>query len=140
MGTQYLIDTDILIDFFKRKYALDNKFKAIGLTNCFISEISIAELTYGALKSSNIDKQLQNVEKVKAYFQTLPISDVIIQYSHERLRLEKLGTRLPDFDLLIALTSVVNELILVTGNEKHHQRVQGVTVENWRNKQFNEFL
>ncbi|MEL7222173.1 MAG: hypothetical protein AAGJ93_12695 [Bacteroidota bacterium] len=50
---KYLIDTDILIDYFKAKYALNEKFKSVGLENCYVSEISIAELLYGALKSSD---------------------------------------------------------------------------------------
>ena len=28
----YLIDTDILIDFFKARYQLDRKFKSVGLS------------------------------------------------------------------------------------------------------------
>ncbi|MCG8327427.1 MAG: PIN domain-containing protein [Chitinophagales bacterium] len=140
MNQRYLIDTDILIDFFKARYSLDRKFKSVGLQNCFVSEISIAELTYGAFKSSNIKKQMANVEKIKTHFQIVPISSVIERYSRERLRLEKLGQRLPDFDLLIAATAVENGLTLVTGNENHHRRVQNIVVENWRTTNHNEFL
>jgi len=42
MNNRYLIDTDILIDFFKQKYSLDKKIKSVGLKNCYISEISLA--------------------------------------------------------------------------------------------------
>ncbi|MEL7118176.1 MAG: PIN domain-containing protein [Bacteroidota bacterium] len=132
----YLIDTDILIDFFKAKYRLNNKFKAVGLKNCYVSEITIAEITYGALKSSDIKKELKNVSLVKSNFSVLPITDVLDLYSEERLRLERVGTRIPDFDLLIGVTSVV----MVTGNEKHHSRIKGIVIENWRTKENNEFL
>lgn len=140
MNSRYLIDTDILIDFFKAKYALDQKFKSVGLSNCYVSEISIAELTYGALKSSNVVKQMNNVEKVKTHFQVIPITDVLERYSRERLRLERLKQRLPDFDLLIAVTAVKNDLILMTGNGKHHKRVQNISIENWRLEKDNEFI
>jgi tRNA(fMet)-specific endonuclease VapC len=141
MSKQYLIDTDILIDFLKAKYALDKKFKSVGLKNCHISEITIVELTYGALKSSNIEKQMENVQKVKTHFQiTPPIANVIERYGKERLRLEQLGQRLSDFDLLIAATAVENNLILVTGNRKHHQRVEGVLIEDWRTEKDNEYV
>lgn len=139
MSKSYLIDTDILIDFFKARYALNEKIKSVGLKNCYVSEISIAELTYGALKSLHVEKQLENVQKVKAHFQIIPISNVLDQYAEERLRLEQMGQRLPDFDLLIAVTAVENNLILVTGNQKHHQRVDGILIENWRFKENNEF-
>ena len=73
----YLIDTDILIDFFKAKYRLNDKIKAVGLKNCYVSEITIAEITYGALKSSDTKKELKNVNRVKSNFKVLPITDVL---------------------------------------------------------------
>ena len=85
-------------------------------------------------------KELKNVSLVKSNFSVLPITDVLDLYSEERLRLERAGTRIPDFDLLIGVTSVVNKLILVTGNEKHHSRIKGIVIENWRKKENNEFL
>lgn len=136
----FLIDSDILIDFFKAKYQLNSKFKSVGLKNCHVSEITLAEITYGALKSSNVEKQLKNVERVKTNFTILPITNVIELYSQERLRLEKVGSRLPDFDLLIGVTAVQNNLTLVTGNEKHHSRINGIRIENWRLKNYNEFI
>ena len=136
---RFLIDTDIIIDFFKQKHGLDKKLKSVGLTNCYISEISLAELLYGAFKSSDIPKQIGNVDKVRRNFHVVPITNSIERYGSERLRLEKLGQRIPDFDLLIAVTAVENNLILVTGNEKHHKRVSGIQIENWRKKKDNKF-
>jgi len=140
MASSYVIDTDILIDFFKGRFNLNKKFKSVGLQNCFVSEISIAEITYGALKSSNQEREMKNVERVKTSFNVIPISSVIELYSQERLRLEKAGTRLPDFDLLIGVTAVKYGYTLVTGNIKHQSRIEGVQIENWRVKEYNEFL
>jgi len=36
-----------------------------------------------------------------------------------------------DFDLLIGVTAVANNLILVTDNEKHLKRISKLKVENW---------
>ncbi len=137
---KYLIDTDILIDYFKAKYALNEKFKAVGLENCYVSEISIAELLYGALKSSDPERHNANVMKAKSNFGILPITEVLELYSEERLRLEREGARLPNFDLLIAVTSVKYDMTLVTGNVKHHSRVKGVRIENWRMKESNAYI
>lgn len=38
---------------------------------------------------------------------------------------------LDDMDLLIASTALTHNLILVTNNEKHFQRIQGLDLENW---------
>jgi tRNA(fMet)-specific endonuclease VapC len=45
---KFLIDTNICIFYLKGKYDLQIKFQKIGIENCFISEITVAELKYGA--------------------------------------------------------------------------------------------
>ena len=52
-------------------------------------------------------------------------------YGKEKARLKKEGLLLPDFDLLISITSVHNNLILVSNNTRHMSRVQGVRLETW---------
>lgn len=141
MGNQeFLIDTDIIIDYLKGRFFLNEKIKEVGLANCYVSEITIAELQYGAVKSSNPVKQIDNVEKIKIRFGVVPITDVLALYGIERLRLEKSGKRIEDFDLLIAVTSVTKNMILVTGNEKHHSRVKNIQIQNWRSKEWNKFV
>jgi tRNA(fMet)-specific endonuclease VapC len=36
-----------------------------------------------------------------------------------------------DFDLLIGCSAVSNNLILVTDNEKHFNRIEKITINNW---------
>lgn len=38
---------------------------------------------------------------------------------------------LDDFDLLIGATAIANNLILVTENEKHLERMAKINIENW---------
>ena len=45
---QYLLDTDICIELFRHNEQVIKKIEAVGRTNCFVSEITIAELFYGA--------------------------------------------------------------------------------------------
>ena len=53
------------------------------------------------------------------------------KYAKERYRLRKSGLSIMDFDLIIACTSIVNDMIMVTNNVTHFQRVDGITIENW---------
>ncbi len=46
-------------------------------------------------------------------------------------KLEKAGKPLDDFDLILASTALTHNLILVTNNEKHFQRIKGLKIENW---------
>ena len=48
---QYLLDTNICISMFKDKYGVRQRLLDVSLKNCFVSEITIAELFYGAAKS-----------------------------------------------------------------------------------------
>jgi tRNA(fMet)-specific endonuclease VapC len=48
---KYLLDTNICIYFLKGLYQLDEKIQKAGIENCFLSEITIAELKFGAENS-----------------------------------------------------------------------------------------
>ena len=41
------------------------------------------------------------------------------------------GRILNDSDLFIAATAIFNDLILVTNNEKHFQRIENLRIQNW---------
>ena len=61
----------------------------------------------------------------------MPIFPVLDVFAFEKARLEKLGLRLDDFDLLIGSTAIHYDLVLVTNNVKHFERMQGLNIENW---------
>lgn len=48
---KYLLDTNICIYFVKGRFNLVEKFEQIGFENLYISEITLAELKFGAEKS-----------------------------------------------------------------------------------------
>ena len=44
---KYLLDTNICIFYIKGLYELNKKIELVGEQNCFISEITVAELKFG---------------------------------------------------------------------------------------------
>ncbi|MEY4926308.1 MAG: hypothetical protein RI894_744 [Bacteroidota bacterium] len=53
-------------------------------------------------------------------------------YAQEKVRLRKMGTPIHDeFDLLIGVTAIENQLVLVTDNLKDFKRLDGISLENW---------
>ena len=136
----YLIDTDICVFFLKAKFGITEKIKEVGIENCFVSEITIAELIYGAVKSENFDKRIKDVEDVKSLFNVIKISESFEFFGREKVRLQKMGELIPDFDLLIGVSAVSNELTLVTNNVKHLERIEGVNIENWTKSESNKFV
>ena len=88
---KYLLDTNICIHFFKGKYDLIDKFNKVGIENCAISEITLAELMFGSENSENPDKNKLIVEQFVEYLTILPILDAIPIYAKEKVRLRKAG-------------------------------------------------
>lgn len=50
---QYLLDTNICVFFLRGKLNLDELIRKKGTENCFISELTVFELKYGAENSEN---------------------------------------------------------------------------------------
>lgn len=131
---KYLLDTNICIHFFRGKFNLLEKIESIGIENCAISEITLAELVYGAEFSDDPAKNHQIIEEFTKQIQILPIFQAIYVYGQEKARLRKQGTLISDFDLLIGSTAIEHNLTMVTENMKDFTRINNIRLENWVNR------
>ncbi|MEN9910399.1 MAG: hypothetical protein RLZZ540_3558 [Bacteroidota bacterium] len=132
---QYLLDTNICIFFLRGKLNLDEIIREKGKENCFISEITVFELRFGAENSENPSKSHKAVDLFVSGIAVIPIFGSIKKYAQEKVRLRKIGKPINDeFDLLIGITSVENKLILVTDNAKDFENIDGIKIENWFRK------
>jgi tRNA(fMet)-specific endonuclease VapC len=128
---QYLIDTDICIFFMKGIKSVGDRFAKAGSENCYISEITLAELKFGVENSSNPVKHRKVLADFLTGIQILPVFHSLDVYAKEKVRLRKAGTPLDDFDILIGATAMTYELTMVTNNKEHFSRINGIVVENW---------
>lgn len=131
---KYLIDTNVCIHFFRGKFNLIDRFETVKLSNCAISEITLAELIFGAENSSNPKKNYKLIDKFTERTKILPIYNAISIYAKEKVRLRKKGEMISDFDLLIGSTAISNDLIMVTENVKEFKRITDIRIENWVNR------
>lgn len=115
----------------KGKFNLDVKFDKITPENCFISEMTLAELKFGVEKSEKPEKNKKALENFLTGVQVLPIFHSLDLYAKERARLQKSGNTIDDFDLLIGVTSVYHQLTMVTNNTNHFKRISGIKLEDW---------
>lgn len=129
--TGYLIDTDICIAFFKKSEAVAERFRGLRGSDIHISEITLAELTYGAYKSARPEHHLQVISDFRSAINVLPISPALDLFGKERARLEKMGAPIDGLDLLIGATAIVQDLVLVTNNTRHFARLDRIQLENW---------
>ena len=115
----------------KGKYNLQNKFVTMTSEDCFISEVTLAELKFGVANSEKPAQNKKVLENFLTGVQILPIFHSLDLYASEKARLRKLGTPIDEFDLLIGVTSVFHELIMVTNNIKHFERIERIKLEDW---------
>lgn len=129
---RFLLDTNTCIFFLRGKLNLNEIIKEKGRENCFISEITVVELRYGAENSNNSLKSHKSVDTFISGLAIIPIFGSIKRYAKEKVRLRRIGKPMHDeFDLLIGVTAIENGLTLVTDNIKDFERLNGIKIENW---------
>lgn len=131
---KFLLDTNAVICMMKGTYGVRERILEAGLCNCYVSEITIAELLVGYFKTNKNEKQLQEVHSVQKLFKVLPISPALAKYAETRVYLEGEGKRIDDFDMLIGCTALVNDCIVVTHNKKHFERIPQLVLEDWETR------
>lgn len=132
MEANYLLDTNICISILKNKYDTRRRVAKVGLDHCFISEITLAELYYGASKSGDKASRIKDVAFFENQMKVVPIYDCLEIFGDVKTHLEQQGMRIDDFDLLIGATAVKHNYIMVTDNIKHLGRIPNIQITNWR--------
>ena len=128
---KYLLDTNICIYFIKGLFELNKKIIEVGQGNCFISEMTVAELKYGIENSKTPEKMRPVVEAFIPKFAVIPIYNCLDIYAIEKAKLRRNGLMIDDFDILIGATSVVNNMVMVTNNSAHLNRLDNIIIEDW---------
>lgn len=130
---KYLLDTNIIIFWLKGRYNIAEKIKEVGVSNCYISEVSIAELRFGVECSEPglLEEKRKRLSSFLVYLQIIPFSEAIDLYALEKARLRHEGELISDFDLLIGATAIQQNLKMVTNNFKHLSKIRGITLEDW---------
>jgi len=129
----YLLDTCICVFLFRGKHDVEKRLNAIGRDSCYISDVVLAELCYGAYKSERVEDNLKMIADFVDKVHILPFGNSIDTYAQEKARLSKAGQMVEDFDLLIGCAAKAAGLTLVTNNVKHFNRIEGLNVEDWIN-------
>lgn len=130
---KYILDTNVCIQILKGTSQLI-KTRIANISNEDIALPSVVrfELFYGANKSQNPEKKQVLIREFLGSFSSIPLDDQIAEKSGEiRAALEKVGTPIGPYDLIIAATAIVNDVTLVTHNTKEFSRVKAIKLEDW---------
>jgi tRNA(fMet)-specific endonuclease VapC len=128
----YALDTNIVSYYLKNNPTIINKIDAEKNDN----DIDIPPLVYYEVKNwllkNNSKKKMAIFEKMYSYRGINHIDKNILDIaSGIKIKLEKRGVTIGDNDILIAAYCLKNNLILVTGNTKHFENIDGLATENW---------
>ena len=128
----YLLDTDTCIAVLRQKAAALARLEALSPDDCGISSITAFELFAGAEKSRNPQTERAKLERFFSVVDVLEFEETAAtQAAIVRATLEKAGTPIGPYDLLIAGHALCLGVTLVTGNTDEFQRVAGLRIETW---------
>jgi len=133
---RYMLDTNICIYLIKRQpREVIDKFQGIAPGEIAISSVTVAEMMYGVAKSLHKDKNKSALESFLAPLEIVDFDFTAAQhYGNVRAFLEKLGTPIGAYDLMIAAHAISLNSVLVTNNEREFQRIPDLIIENWVNQ------
>lgn len=130
---RYLLDTDSCIYAIKREPRIVERLREHGPEDFGISAVTIAELWFGAVKSSRPKQTRDSVDAFLVPFDVLPFGSAAAEaYAEARLHLERKGQPIGERDLLIAATAISLKLTIVTHNLREFSRVPHLRFEDWR--------
>ena len=127
-----MLDTNLCIRVLRdRPQGLRERFNAEADALC-ISMVVLAELLCGAEKSARPVENRHEVERFAARLDVLPFDlEAAAHFADIRATLERKGTPIGAYDLMIAGHARSRGLVVVTGNLGEFTRVDGLRAEDW---------
>ena len=126
---KYMLDTNSWIEYFKNRNGVADHVDALPRTQLCASEITVAELIYGAYNSKNFEKHYREAMWLKNNIEIYPISDALDDYGDIRFATKRKGNPIGQFDLLIGATARHYDLTVVTDNQKDFSPMPGVKID-----------
>jgi tRNA(fMet)-specific endonuclease VapC len=130
---RYLLDSDWIINLLAGKADAQKKIERINPDEIGISLITVAEIYESAYHFANPDAHIQTFRAFLENFQLLHLNLPIIEkFAEVRAHLRRRGQLISDFDLLIGATVLHYDLVVLTYNIKHFQRIPDLKIYEWQ--------
>ena len=126
-----LLDTNVVIAFFNGNKAVLKRIQS-EIGRIALSTLVVAELDYGAKASQ---KAKENIEKLHRFVDIVQVVPFDLEsakiFGTIKSKLRKLGKPTGETDALIAATAMAHKALLVTGNKRHFENIEGLKIESW---------
>lgn len=128
----HLLDTDTCIGVLRQRPGMVQRLSQLAPTDCAVSMVTVFELFCGLAKAQDPAKERQKVERFVSAILELPFDRAGAEAAANiRAELERRGTPIGPYDLLIAGQAVASGLTLVTNNVREFQRISRLKLESW---------
>ncbi len=128
----YLLDTNMLIYFFKNKGHVSEYLINTPPANIATSVITVYKIEVGLAKSTQTTRRRKQFTELLNTIHCISYTQLEAKSSAQiRANLESQETPIGPMDKLIAGTALANGAIPVTHNINEFSRVPGLTLEDW---------
>lgn len=130
---KYRLDTNACIRYINgRSPQLRARLSSIPRQDVAVSTITKAEMFYGSAKSKTPQRSREKQIEFLTMLIALPFDDkAAIIFGPLQAELERQGTPIGQYDMLIAAVAIAHDLILVTHNVSEFGRIAGLQLEDW---------
>ncbi len=126
-----ILDADVIIAYEKRLFDLPGFFSRFPDSEFQMAAITVAEVRHGIERASSAfrARREQVLDVVLAFAPVLPYTLATAKI-HARLwvELERSGQMIGAYDLIVAATAIEHGHAVVTFNQRHFEKVQGLPV------------
>ncbi|MDB5869704.1 MAG: vapC 2 [Polaromonas sp.] len=134
MTLRYLLDTNIVSYYLRRsKPQLEARVSdALGQQTIAISALTRAELRFGQAGMNAEDRRRSLIDHFLLRLPNLAwTSQAADHYGAIKALHKRQGTPIGELDTQIAAHALAEDLILVTHNTRHFEKVPGLKLEDW---------
>jgi predicted nucleic acid-binding protein len=130
---KYVLDTNVVVRLLDGDERVLARLADVDPRDVGISLLVVAELLFGADKSSRREQNRSRVRALTETFPVLPMGLAIVRrYAVVRADIEDRGRPKSDFDLMIACTALEHDAILVTNDAALKDgTIKALVVEDW---------
>jgi tRNA(fMet)-specific endonuclease VapC len=129
----FLLDTDTCIDVLRGTRSVLQRLQAVSPDDCSVSSITALELYTGTLLSAHPEREQAKVERFLEQLTVVAFDRAAAQQAAAiRIELQRNGSTIGAYDLLIAAEARRSGFIMVSSNNREFGRIPNLRLESWR--------
>jgi tRNA(fMet)-specific endonuclease VapC len=126
---RYILDTDWIINLLVGKKDAEEKIQQFDPEEIVVSLVAIAEIYESAYNFANPEAHIKTFRSFLSNFQLLNLNLPIIEkFAEVRAHLRRRGQMISDFDIMLGATALHYDLIVLTYNKKHFERIPDIKI------------